>query len=375
MAEIEFFEEQLEGSKIKTRIVTSYFYKWAKVMIPLVKGKGDKIGYLDFFCGPGRYKDGSSSTPLLILESALQNEEMKKMLVTLFNDQEKDNIDQLQKEINDLKNIQQLKYKPIIMQDTVGDDIVKKLSEMVLIPSLIFIDPFGYKGLTLDLIASVIKDWGCDCIFFFNYNRINAAITNPYMNDHVNMIFGIETANFLRNEVKKLDAKKREDLILNCFKKELKKVRGEYSISFKFYQEEVNKTSHFIFFTAKHPLGYHFMKQTMADNCNTIGGVPSYEFNPNDRRKSNQVVLFSEDNFAIKDLALELSSLYKGQTLTRKEIYEAHNIGKPYIEPNYKEALLILEETNKVLITPSADKRKKIKGKLTLGENIPIKFL
>lgn len=375
MSSSEFFEEQLEGSKIKSQIVASYFRKWAKIMLPRVKGKGDKIGYLDFFCGPGRYEDGSSSTPILILKSALENTELKKMLVTLFNDQEKANIEKLKKEIDELSGIDELNYEPIIMHDTIGEEIVKKLSEMDLIPSLIFIDPFGYKGLTLDLIASVIKDWGCDCIFFFNYNRINAAITNPFMNEHVNHLFGQETADFLRSEVKKLDAKKREELILKCFQEALKKVKGNYSISFKFYQEEINKTSHFIFFTSKHPLAYHLMKQTMADNCGTIGGVPSYEFNPNQKVISNQGKLFENDNFAIKDLASDLLAQYKGQTITRREIYEAHNIGKPYIESNYKEAILILEETNQVVINPPASSRRRIKGKLTLGEDIPITFL
>src|SRR5207248_10024637 len=39
--------------------------------------------------------------------------------------------------------------------------------------TFLFVDPFGYKGLSLQLVNSVIKDWGCDCVFFFNYNRIS----------------------------------------------------------------------------------------------------------------------------------------------------------------------------------------------------------
>lgn len=53
---------------------------------PTSKKMQQKIAYIDLFCGPGRYKDGSKSTPLLILERAIQDPDMREMLLTLFND-------------------------------------------------------------------------------------------------------------------------------------------------------------------------------------------------------------------------------------------------------------------------------------------------
>lgn len=50
-----------------------------------------KIAYLDLFAGPGRYKDGTKSTPLLILEKAIQDDAMSQMLVTIFNDRDDNN--------------------------------------------------------------------------------------------------------------------------------------------------------------------------------------------------------------------------------------------------------------------------------------------
>lgn len=368
----EFFDEQLPGSKIKSQIVSSYFWKWAKVMIPHVKKSGSKIGYMDFFCGPGKYEDGSDSTPILILKAAISNPEMANMLVCVFNDNEPTNIDKLENEINSITDIGLLKYKPQFLRETVGVNVAIELKQVELIPSLIFIDPFGYKGLSLGLIASTIKDWGCDCIFFFNYNRINAAIRNPFMTDLINSIFGEETANYLRNEVENLSPDQREDLVLKCFINELKKVKGEYSISFKFYQEDGSKTSHFIFFVAKHPLAYALMKQTMADNCEWRGGIPTYEYNPTSNH--NQMTLFGEDNYAIVELSETLLKIYKGKTTNRRQIYEEHNIGTPYVENNYKEAILLLEKEGKVIVEPPIDKRRKYNGQPTLGETVILKF-
>jgi three-Cys-motif partner protein len=45
-----------------------------------------------------------------------------------------------------------------------------------IIPTFAFIDPYGYKGLSLGLVHAVLKDWACECLFFLNYNRINAGI-------------------------------------------------------------------------------------------------------------------------------------------------------------------------------------------------------
>jgi three-Cys-motif partner protein len=369
----EFFEEQLQGSKIKSQIVYSYFWKWAKVMVSQVRGKGDKIAYIDFFCGPGKYDDGSDSTPVLILKTALSNTEIAKMLVTVFNDKEEKNISKLKEIINNIQDINTLKYKPRVLNYTVGQEIVDLFKKITLIPSLIFIDPFGYKGLSLDLISSTIKDWGCDCIFFFNYNRINAAIRNPFMVEHINSIFGEKTADYLRLQVEKLSPEERESLVLKTFTDELKKIKGEYSISFKFYLDDGSKTSHFIFFVSKHPLAYHLMKQTMAENCDSYGGIPSYEFNPA-HQNANQILLFRDDKYGILQLAEELTKIYKGLSTTRKKIYEEHNIGKPFIENNYKDALLHLEETGRVEIDPPVNKRRMHLGKVTLGENLKITF-
>lgn len=369
----DFFGEQLPGSKIKSRIVSEYFRKWSKVMIPRVRGKGDKLGYLDFFCGPGKYEDGSNSTPLIILNMAVSDNDLSNMLVTVFNDKDEQSVNKLEEEVGEIDGIEKLKYKPSFRQDTVGQELANIYKEKEIIPSLIFIDPFGYKGLSLDLIASTIKDWGCDCIFFFNYNRINAAITNSYMKEHVDSIFGRDAAELLRQKVPVLNPDERERLILDCFSAQLKKVKGEFSISFKFYQEDGSKTSHFIFFVSKHPLAYHLMKETMANCCKWRGGVPSYEYNPAvDRYYGND--LFSEINYGIEELAEKLLVIFKGKITDRKMVYEEHNIGTPYVENNYKDALLLLESQGRISVDPPLTKRRKYRGLPTLGENIKITF-
>jgi three-Cys-motif partner protein len=366
----DFFEEQLPGSKIKSLIVSSYFRQWAKII-----GKYSKeLGYLDFFSGPGKYEDGTDSTPLLIIKSIISDTGLSASVKTFFNDIDQKNVEILEKEISALENIKSLKFYPNTTNVTVGDQVVKQMQSVELIPSLVFIDPWGYKGLSLELIASVIKDWGCDCIFFFNYNRINAALTNPFMKDHVNSIFGTVVAEKLREAVKGLSTQEREKLILDEFMNSLKKIKGKYSISFKFYKEDIKKTSHFLILVTKNPLGYHIMKEIMASNSDTNDGVPTYEYNPLKKNDPIQGNLFVAVRRPMDLLCEELCQAFSGKKMTVEEIYQQHNIGKPYIKSNYKSALLRLEQQDMIITEPSKDKRRVVLGKLTMADKIQITF-
>src|ERR1700676_1814411 len=185
-----FFDETKEQSLVKSAIVSKYFWAWAKVIMPRVKSDGRKIAYIDLFAGPGRYKDGTQSTPLLVLRRAINEADMCQMLVTLFNDKNEDNSRSLEQAIQELPGIANLKYKPEVINEEVGTKMVKMFQEMPLVPTLFFVDPWGYKGLSLQLVNAVIKDWACECIFFFNYNRINMGLNNDVVEEHMNALFG-----------------------------------------------------------------------------------------------------------------------------------------------------------------------------------------
>jgi three-Cys-motif partner protein len=177
-----FFVEGADHSKTKTAIVTKYFFTWASIIGR--KTRSDRIGYVDLYAGPGRFMDGTKSTPLLILEQAIADARTRDMLVTMFNDGKPAHADSLEAAINALPGIETLKYKPQIEKAEVGPGTVTAFN-IPLIPTFAFIDPYGYKGLSLGLVNAVIKDWACECLFFFNYNRINPGINNRAVTPHM----------------------------------------------------------------------------------------------------------------------------------------------------------------------------------------------
>ncbi|NLR58152.1 three-Cys-motif partner protein TcmP [Chitinophaga polysaccharea] len=366
----DFFTDQSIASKIKAAIVFKYFCAWANIIGSI---SPEKIGYLDFFSGPGKYQDGNDSTPILILKEAIRVPKIRQTLVTMFQDANDAYVKELKLNVGQIPNIDQLKFAPYIEANKVGEGVTKKLKEISLIPSLIFIDPFGYNGLSLELLGSAIKDWGCDCIFFFNYNRINAAINNPVFTNNVNLIFGKEIADKLRQDVEGKSADERQKLIMDRLAEALNSVNGKFKVEFKFYQEDSKKTSHYVVLVTKHQKGYEVMKETMATLSDLVDGVPTYEYQP---KKKPPITgdLFAKKTSKIIELAEELTVKFAGQALKVKDVYHKHNVGTPYILSNYKKALMHLESENRIVVDKPAAQRPIRKGELTLGDDRIVTF-
>jgi three-Cys-motif partner protein len=353
-----FFDETTAQSAIKAKIVSDYLWAWAKVLIPTVRARGDRIGYIDLFAGPGRYVDGTKSTPLLVLEKAIADADMRRMLITLFNDADPENVTSLEREIATLPGIDTLKHKPIVQNEIVDTEVAELFSGANVIPSFFFIDPWGYKGLSLTLINSVLKDWGCDCVFFFNFNRINMGVTNDAVAPHLDALFGESRANTLRELLPTLAPPDRELTILEHLSEALKEKGATYVLPFCFKNELGNRTSHHLIFVTKHPKGYQIMKSIMArESSSTEQDVPSFDYNsapPNPQMR----FLFALGR-PLHDLEGMLLEAFAGQTLAARQIFERHNVGTRFIERNYKSVLKRMEASGVIKTNPPASSRKK----------------
>ncbi|MBN2124517.1 MAG: three-Cys-motif partner protein TcmP [Deltaproteobacteria bacterium] len=356
MAEKVFFDETTEQSIVKSTIVKKYFWAWARVIIPTAKMHYGKIAYVDLFAGPGRYRDGTMSTPLLILEQAIQDPEMREMLVTVFNDKNEENYRSLKEAINILDGIKDLKYQPIVTNKEVGIDIVSMLEKTRFVPTLFFVDPWGYKGLSLRLVNSVLKDWGCDCIFFFNYNRINMGLNNPKIQEHMNALFGKDRADELRPILEVMNPRDRELTVVEKLSEALFEMGGKYVLPFCFKTSSGTRSSHHLIFVSKNFRGYEIMKDIMArESSVSEQGVPSFAYNPADRIYP----LLFELSRPLDELGDMLQQEFAGRTLTMEHVYEQHNVGRPYVKRNYKQVLIGLEQAGKISAKPSAEKRRK----------------
>jgi three-Cys-motif partner protein len=367
----DFYDEMTEQSQAKVAIVGKYFWVWAKIMAEQVrKTGGNRIAYADLFAGRGRYEDGTESTPLLVLRRAISDPLLRKMLAAVFNDSKY--AEELQREINALPGVDQLEFAPKVWGDEVGPDLVNRFERAAsLPPTLLFIDPWGYKGLSLRLVKSVLRHWGCECIFFFNYKRVNAGLSNPVFVSNMNEIFGEERANYLRPRLEGLMPRQREAAIVSELLLALHEAGGNYVIPFCFKNDQGTRTSHHLIFVTKNIHGYTLMKGIMAGESSQVDqGVASFAYCPADKR----FPLLYGYSRPLDELADMLLKKFAGQSLTMRQVFESHHVNTPYIDKNYKEALKKLEAEGKITADPPARQRRRVKGEVSFGDNVLVHF-
>jgi len=276
----------------------------------------------------------------------------------------------LERTISELPGIDTLRYPPAVWNEEVGDEIVKLFEGMSLIPTLFFVDPWGYRGLSFRLVNSVLKDWGCDCVFFFNYNRISMGMSNEAVREHMNALFGEKRAREVRAQLKGQSPAKREQLIVEGICQAIGGYGVRYVLPFCFKDERGTRTSHHLIFASKAFRGYEIMKDIMAKESTAHAqGVPSFEYNPADLLPK-QSLLFQLSR-PLDDLEGLLLREYHGRTMTVQDIYKHHSVDTPYIRKNYKAILRRMETRGKVQVI---DPLKKSRRGDTLADRLEISF-
>ena len=285
---------------------------------------------------------------------AIKSPSLRDNLVTIFNDKDLENTSSLLAEVKALPGIETLKYAPQIETEEVGEEIVKQFETANLIPSLMFVDPWGYKGLSLRLINSVLKDWACECIFFFNYNRINMGLSNDAVKPHMEALFGEGKADEIRAKLMPLSPERREIAVVEELCESLVNLGGRYIIPFCFKNATGARTSHHLIFVSKHHLGYKIMKTVMAnESSNSEAGVASFEYNP----ASADQPMLSGLLKPLDELGDMLVEKFAGRTLSMIEVFAEHNRLSPgntenfilkFTDKHYKDALNKLELAGRI---------------------------
>jgi len=359
-----FFDEPLEQSKIKSQIVVKYFDAWAKI----IEGHKEKIAYVDLFAGQGYYEDGTESTPLLILKKSLENPKIAQKLIIEFNDQNKQYVESLQKAVDQLEGIENLSNKPKFSSIRISKEIAERYDK-INISTLFFLDPWGYKGVSLDLIKVAIKAWASECLLFFNYKRINMDLQKASVDKNINELFGKARADILRRRISSMQPYEREETIIQEFCEALKEMGGKYTLPFCFRDRKQDRTSHYLIHVSKDRLGYGLMKEIMDRySIKDIDGVPTFTFDP-----KNQLSL--NFNRPFQELAEWISKDFKGQVRKVGDIYSEHQMKTRFTKRNYKDALLLLEEQSKIKVDISSERRPIRSGKRTLSDERSVNFI
>lgn len=355
MADADFFKTQTASSKIKANIVANYFPKYCKIIL---KSRQKEIRYLDLFAGPGIYEDGSLSTPILIADACAKDVDLKNIVHLMFNDNE--HIESLKKNFEARYDESTFLFKPKFGDKTVGEDekitayLRKKNTTLKNpYPTLLFFDPFGYKGINTKDLANFLCNWGNEIFLFFNIKRIHAAVENEKFDDLMTELFPttIETIRSDRKYVGKVQ--ERLSLIIANLADEFKKiVPNVFHCAFKFQEEDSNTTSHYIIHFTKHNRGYDLVKQIYNDFDNlgaTLGANGDYTFDAKKLDMGDGQIDFGDQNIYV--LGKELLEKFKKRKLSAIQLFNEHQALSKYCRTHYSDTLRDLVEQGKVKAT------------------------
>ncbi|MCH7534917.1 MAG: three-Cys-motif partner protein TcmP [Bacteroidetes bacterium] len=349
--ENQFYESQTPSSLIKAKIVAEYFPKYCRI---LLKTTQPEIRYLDLFAGPGKYDDGSHSTPLLLSKTCADDASLSQKVHLFFND--KKYSDELKTNFNECFPKGTFAFEPKFGDKTVGknDKIKDYLSRQDSgenpHPTLLFFDPWGYKGIDTLVLAKFLSNWGNEIFLFVNIKRIHAAIENDKFDDLMKSLFPT-TIDEIKNDRKyKTTVYDRLTLIMDNLASEFQKALNGtlYHCAFKFQEEDSVATSHFIIHFTKHPKGYELVKQIYYgyDNIGaTLERDGVYTFDAKRMLEPNDSSFdFGDQN--IKDLSAQISEKYKGRSINARQLFDEHQTTTQYCGTHYVRTLRYMEEKN-----------------------------
>lgn len=310
-----FFDHPKEKSKIKVYIVTEFF----KTYFSIINNRGfsREIYYIDLFCGPGIYKDGTRSTPLVLLDIVdnFKDDDIRNKLIMIFNDEKQEFYNTLSQQVKQHPVYPKLKHKPIILNKKASEvDLSKYYSNKK--PNFSFIDPWGYIDVSAEQVSNLVKSIGSDCVLFFNSNRILQDLGKPHSKEHMKKIFedrfddalAVQKDSMLSQCVKahKFVSLFSQNLYDTYFRVLKDQGYRLFVLPFSVEQDEVEKISHYLLFITKNHKAVREMKKIMLKKSNTSTEVLGY-----DNKDVLTISLFSRESDVFLGVKKCFKNLFK----------------------------------------------------------------
>jgi three-Cys-motif partner protein len=278
----------------KHELLRRYLAAWYPILTQ--QGYHARVVFIDGFAGPGVYQSGEEGSPIVALRTLVQHgafSSMKGRFVFLFIEREEERMENLKVEIaafwasmgGQPENIVVMAERGEFEQVTGSLLASLKESGNTLAPTVAFVDPFGFAGVSLDAICRLTSFPRCEVIFSFMYDSLNRWVTHPTdsIHEHLRSLFGSEA--YL--DVVGLAPRERKTFLHDLYKRQLLEVGNfKYVLEFEMVDRR-GKSVYSLFFGTRHIRGLEAMKSAMWSLD------PSGEFRFSDRH-AGQTSLFGE---------------------------------------------------------------------------------
>ena len=327
-------------TQAKHHILRYHLDQW----FPILGSVYRTLRYIDGFSGPGEYEGGEPGSPLVALRAVQRHNQFGvfaqggKNIEFLFVDSEPEYRRHLQHKIdeNSWPSAFRIETKHGRFEDTMSDllgDVEAGRQQMP--PTLIFVDPFGPAGFSMDLLEKLASFQRVEILINLNYLEfVRWILPDPSKHVTADRLYGGSRW----RPALQLEGQSRAEFLVSEYENALREI-GWRGTSFEMVNNQ-NQTAYHLVFGTRNFKGLEAMKRAMRDSSQTG------EFRYTDRIDQAQPVLIGLDK--AKGYPLEIGEYlfqkYEGQEVAIDRLIEDEiNWHRWWLPSDLRPALRYLE--------------------------------
>lgn len=341
-------------TKAKHDLMEKYLGGW----FPILGRWNGRIVFFDGFAGPGSYAEGEMGSPLIAIETLLDHPLFGRFASTeflfLFCEPMKDRAAALRVRLEEFAVARgglprNLKYD--VAEATfveAAEGLTKTLEEQQkrLAPTFAFIDPFGFSGVPLELIARLLSFDKCEVFFNFMYDFVNRFATAGNVDHHLEAIYGTDEY-LAADEYESAD--ERREFLLKLYERQLRDVAGfPYVLRFDMYNRQGHNT-YSMFYGTRSLTGVELMKSAMW----SVDPVSGKRFS--DREVGG---LPFETSVDVRPLRSAILEHFRGRFATVEQVKTFTLVDTDYSASHYNRLVLAPLEREKVIEVVSSTRKR-----------------
>lgn len=329
----------------KHAILREYLKAWMPILSRQLSGQkkgAKKVLFIDGFAGSGEYVGGEPGSPIIAVDTALEQSDRFPVpicIVSIEKDQERHSV--LSGIID--RRREQIVTKQVEVPSPICADCETEINRFFVKcreqgrqfpPALVFLDQFGYSGVSMDLIGKILEHRSCEVLSFMNWRDLNNYMTDKTKWPGITRAFGGDDW----TQVIGLPQGARDRAFLDTYKKALTE-RGGALYNCHFAMHDINDTLiYWLFFCTSSLRGLEAMKRAMW-KVDTTGA-----FRFSDKHADQ---LFLLEGFTQDWLADALAEEFAGREVRVSTIRDYVLVDTPCYK--YVDALRSLEKADRLV--------------------------
>jgi three-Cys-motif partner protein len=341
----------------KHLLLKRYLERW----FPILGRYNQRINYIDGFAGPGEYLGGEHGSPLLAIEAARHHVERGTLAPNvqinfIFVEANLDYARHLQASLGRIPCPAQFEVRviPGEFADVIGsslDELEKQRG--MLDPTFAFVDPFGFSGIPLNLLARILRYPKCEIFVNIMIEFINRFLAHPNEDvvAHVPRTFGTDAALSIAHQTGNRVAG-----LLNLYRSQLSG-KAKYVGRFDMHGRRDQKT-YSLFFASNSAKGFLKMKEAMWSVDKAQGGKFS---------DADPAGAFTFDLFGFQPLWDEMLRRFGGKLVSMGQIERYVTEQTDYL-PMHARSILKSKEADGAITVQVTAGQKRRKGDFPVGK-------